>query len=116
MQYQHNMFEKKGLFSLYTRKETQKRALSARVLQCIAVYFSVLQCVVVCCSTHVQMDLEKSPICQQVVIGDSLSLDNGRMQCVAVCDSVLQRVAVCCSTEIEKSPICQQVVIGTELV
>ena len=47
-------------------------AVCCSVLQCVASCRSVLQCVVVCCSV---------------------------LQCVAVCCSVLQCVAVCCSVE-----------------
>jgi len=51
-----------------------------RMLQCVAVCYSVLQCAAVCCS-----------VLQYVVVYCSV------LQCAAVCCSVLQCVAVCCS-------------------
>jgi len=75
------------------------------VLQCGAVWCSVLQCVAVCnvvsdpevhhvrgsatfCSTHV---LRYTYVLQCVAVCGCV------LQCVAVCCSVLQCVAVCCS-------------------
>jgi len=63
-----------------------------RAFQCVAVCYSVLQCVAVRCSvthTYVAYHLSRSEyhshVCYSV------------LQCVAVCCSVLQFVAVCCS-------------------
>jgi len=50
------------------------------VLQCLAVQYSVLQCVVVCCNEFLE----------------NIYLDSV-LQCVAMCCSALQCVAVCCS-------------------
>jgi len=63
------------------------------LFQCVAVYYSVLQCVAVCCSV-LQYTFYDSPI-----IIDRLLLKCGCsvLQCVAICCSVLQCVAVCCN-------------------
>jgi len=59
------------------------------VLQCVAVCCSVLQCVAVCCSV-----LQCVTAC--VVVMSYTCTHITRMQCVTVCCSVLQCVAVCC--------------------
>jgi len=58
----------------------QRIAVCCSVLQCAAVYCSVLQCIAVCCS-----------VLQCVAVWCSV------LQCVVACCSVLQCVAVCCS-------------------
>ena len=55
-------------------------AVCCFVLQCIAVYCSVLQCIAVCCF-----------VLQCIAVYCSV------LQCIAVCCSVLQYIAVCCS-------------------
>ena len=64
---------------MYTSGAAQCVA-ACRVLQCVAVCYSVLQCVAVCYSV-----LQCVAVCYIV------------LQCVAVCYSVLQCVEVCCS-------------------
>jgi len=58
------------------------------VLQCVALYFSVLQCVAVCCSVHshyIRLELGRYSRC---------SVLQFVLQCVALYSSVLQCVAV----------------------
>jgi len=64
-------------------KRCTKKGASCSVLQCAAVYYSVLQRVAACCSMLQYV--------QYVAVCCSM------LQCVAVCCSVLQCVAMCCS-------------------
>jgi len=59
------------------------------VLQCVAVFCSVLQCVAVC-SNLLQREGQEDT--KQVVTSTDRML-----QCVTVCCSVLQCAAMCCS-------------------
>jgi len=60
------------------------------MLQCVAVWCSVVQCVAVCCSV-----LQCVAVCCSVL--QCVAVCCGVLQCVAVCCSVLQCVALCCS-------------------
>jgi len=60
----------------------------AKVLQCVAVYYSALQCVAVCCS---------------IVNHEGVSEHAEEAQSVAGCCSVLHCVAVCCIVLIRNS-------------
>ena len=60
------------------------------MLQCKAVFCSVLQYGVMCCSM-----LQYAAVCCSVL--QCLAIGCNALQCVAVCCSVLQCVAVCCS-------------------
>jgi len=57
--------------------------MCSRILQCVTVYCSVLQCV----ADEYMFDY----MCMHIAVYCSV------LQCIAVCCSVLQRVAVCCS-------------------
>ena len=75
--------------------------MRCRVLQCVAVCFSVLQCVAVCCSVLQYCGV----YCTVWPFPHGASPGDGRvwcsvlqwLHCVAVCCSVLQCIAVCCS-------------------
>jgi len=88
------------------------------VLQCVAVYYSVLhsvlQCAAVCCSvpqfaTVCHSMLQCVAACCSVFTGlntlHSHFLVETPLQCVAVCCSVLQRVAACCSV-LQRVAVC----------
>jgi len=63
------------------------------VLQCVAACCSVLQCVAVCCSVlHSTGRATVTALQSHVKL-----LSSSVLQCVAVCCGVLQCVAVCCS-------------------
>ena len=69
------------------------------VLQCVAVcwsvvYGSVLQCVAVCCSAHVKV---QGHSLDEVVCRADMCACCRVFQCIAESCSVLQCVAVCCS-------------------
>jgi len=68
------------------------------LLQCVVVYSSVLQCVVLChvtvhsdCMDQLCCLLQCVAVCHVTVHGDCM------LQCVAVCCSVLHCITVCCS-------------------
>ena len=83
------------------------RCVLRRVLQCVVVYCSVLQCVAVCVEIYLtcvhartgatlQLPFDSSGA-QCVAVGCSvLHVCCGVLLCVAVCCSVLRCVAVCC--------------------
>ena len=78
---------------LYSRLEYKQYRVY--VLQCVAVYFTVLQCVVMCRASCVstpglQIVQNFGSVLYCVTVCCSV------LQCVAVCCSVLQCVAVCC--------------------
>ena len=63
------------------------------LLQCVAVYRSVLQRVLQCVLTHVRRLLDITCVAVLQSVAECCRV----LQCVAVCCSVLQCVAVCCS-------------------
>jgi len=71
------------------------------VLQCVAVCCGVLQCVAGGCGAHDQEWIFNGSCCRCIVVHCSASqcvaVCCGVLQCVAVCCSVLRCVAVCCS-------------------
>jgi len=71
------------------------------VLQCVAVWCSVVQCVAVCYSVVQCVAVLEVP-CLVHCLAQLLSVCVSRLscsvvQCVAVCCSIVQCVAVCCS-------------------
>ena len=80
--------------STHVERDSQKRRLPIRVLQCGAVCCSVLQCVAVCCGL-----LQRVAACCSVLhtCKKRLTKEASLYTFVAVCCSVLQCVAVCCS-------------------
>jgi len=74
-------------------KASQARCVRMSVLlQRVAAYCSVLQCVAMCCS--VQIESKSYAFCENVCI---VAACCSVLQCVAVCCSVLQCVEVWCS-------------------
>ena len=77
----------------------QKRDLKLRRCTYVAMCFSVLQCVAVCCQCVA--------VCCSVLQCVAVCCD--MLQCVAVCCSVLQCVAVCCSVlQCVKGSVCKR--------
>jgi len=65
------------------------------VLQCVAVYFIVLQCVEVCCSVlRMLQGLDSQSFADLFLSTDLFGIILCVLQCVAVCCSVLRCVAV----------------------
>ena len=67
------------------------------LLQCVAVYRSVLQRVLQCVLTHVRRLLDITCVAVLQSVAECGSVLQCVLQCVAVCCSVLQCDAVCCS-------------------
>jgi len=71
---------------------------------CVAVYYTELQCVVVCCSVmqfYIPLQLAEVPrsnaSLSPVSVLQCVAMCCSVLQCVAMCCSVLQCIAVCCS-------------------
>ena len=84
-------------------RQTQRKKWITGVLQCVAVCYSVLQRVAMCCRHHAPVKEERKAGAKKKMPSESImphikaSARELLSTCVAACCSVLQCVAVCCS-------------------
>jgi len=81
------------------------------MLQCVAVWRSVSQCVAACCTVLQPNNVPHKitlygAVCCRVL--QCAAVCSSVLQCVAVCCSVLQRVAACCSV-LQRVAVCRRV-------